>query len=67
MGKYLGIIIGAIIVLLGIKGIWCWWGDFLTVLRGSIPAMFILGGAIAVIAGISEIKDETASKKEEKK
>lgn len=67
MGKYLGVIIGAIIVLLGIKGIWCWWGDFLTLLRGSIPAMFILGGAIAVIAGVSEIKDEISSKKEEKK
>ena len=67
MGKYLGVIIGAIIVLLGIKGIWCWWGDFLTVLKGSLPAMFILGGAIAVIAGISEIRDEASSKKQEKK
>ena len=67
MGKYLGVIIGAIIVLLGIKGIWCWWGDFLTVLKGSLPAMFILGGAIAVIAGVSEIRDEASSKKQEKK
>lgn len=64
MGKYLGVIIGTIVVLLGLKGIMCWWGDFLTVLRGSLPAMFIFGGAIAVIAGISEIKDELSSKKE---
>lgn len=67
MGKYAGIIIGAIIVLLGIRGIWCWWSDFLTVLKGSLPAMLILGGAIAVIAGASEIRDELSSKKEEKK
>lgn len=67
MGKYLGIIIGAIIALLGLKGILCWRGDFLTVLKGSVPAMLIFAGAIAVIAGISELKDELSSKKEEKK
>ena len=66
MGKYLGVIIGAVVALLGLKGIMCWRGDFLTVLRGSLPAMFIFGGAIAVIAGISEIKDELSSKKEGK-
>lgn len=67
MGKYLGVVIGAIIVLLGASFLIGWWGDFLTVLRGSLPAMFILGGAIAVIAGLSEIRDELSSKKEEKK
>lgn len=63
MGKYLGVVIGAIIVLLGFRGLACWWGDFLTVLRGSFPAMFILAGAIAVIAGLSEIRDQLSSKK----
>lgn len=67
MGKYLGVIIGAIIVLLGLRGLLIWWGDFLTVLRGSVPAMFILAGAIAVIAGFSEIRDEVSSKKKEEK
>ena len=66
MGKYLGVIIGAIIVLIGLKGILCWWGDFLMVLRGSVPAMLIFGGAIAVIAGLSEIRDEISSKREER-
>lgn len=63
MGKYLGIVIGAVIVLLGLRGIICWWGDFLTVLKGSLPAMLILAGTIAVIAGLSEIRDEFSSKK----
>lgn len=67
MGKYLGLIIGAIIVLLGLKGILCWRADLLTVLKGSVPAILILAGAIAIIAGFSEIKDEFSSKKEEKK
>ncbi|MBI4974405.1 MAG: hypothetical protein HZC19_01110 [Candidatus Omnitrophica bacterium] len=66
MGKYLSVIIGAVVSLLGLWGLIIWWGDFLLVLRGSIPAMLIFGGAIAVIAGLSEIKDELASKKEEK-
>ncbi|MDO8535566.1 MAG: hypothetical protein Q7S30_00930 [Candidatus Omnitrophota bacterium] len=67
MSKYLGIVIGCIAALLGIRGLISWWGDLLTVLRGSLPVIFILGGAIAVIAGLSEMKDENSSKKEEKK
>ncbi|MDP3730323.1 MAG: hypothetical protein Q8R14_02210 [Candidatus Omnitrophota bacterium] len=63
MSKYLGIVIGVIAVLLGLKGLISWWGDLLTVLRGSLPLVFILGGAIAVIAAFSEIKDEISSKK----
>ena len=67
MGKYLSVIIGAIVALLGLWGLLAWWCDFMLVLRGSVPAMLIFGGVIAVIAGISEIKDELASKKEEEK
>ena len=67
MGKYLSVIIGAAVVLLGLIGLFGWWGDFLMVLRGSVPAMLIFGGVIAVIAGLSEIKDELASKKKEEK
>lgn len=66
MGKYLGVIMGAVIVLLGIKGTLSWWPDFVTVLKGSIPVILILAGAIAVIAGISEIRDELSSKEKNK-
>jgi hypothetical protein len=64
MSKYLGIAIGTVVVILGFHGLCLWWGDFLAILKGSLPAIFILGGAIAVTAGISEIKDEISSKKE---
>lgn len=67
MGKYMSIIVGSIIALLGLWGLIAWWNDFLLVLRGLIPAMLIFGGVIAVIAGLSEIRDELASKKEENK
>ena len=63
MSKYFGIVIGIIAVLLGLKGLIAWRGDLLAVLRGSLPAVFILGGAIAVIAALSEIKDEISSKR----
>jgi len=67
MNKYAGVVIGAIVVLLGIAGLIRWSYAFIIILKGTIPAMMIFGGAIAVIAGLSEIKDETQSKKEEKK
>ena len=67
MSKYLGIVIGVIALLLGLKGLCGWWSDFVVVLRGSLPVIFILGGAIAVIAGLSEIKDEISSKREDKR
>jgi hypothetical protein len=66
VGKYLGVIIGVVTVLLGLKCMICWRSDIVTVLKGSLPAILILGGAIAVIAGIIEIKDEISSKKEGK-
>ena len=67
MAKYLGIVIGLVAVILGLKGLIAWRGDLLTVLKGSLPAIFILIGVIAVIAAISEIKDEIFSKRADKR
>lgn len=67
MGKYLSVVIGTIVTLIGLLALVGWRYDFMTVLKGSIPAMLIFGGAIAVIAGLSELKDEEAAKKTENK
>lgn len=67
MGKYISVIGGVVAVLLGVWGIIGWWGYFIKVLQGTVPAMLIFGGLIAVFLGVSEIKDELAAKKEEKK
>jgi hypothetical protein len=64
MSKYLGIVIGVIAVIAGVAGAVSWQSDILTMIRGSMPVIFVLGGVIAVIAGLSEIKDEISSKKE---
>ena len=63
MSKYLGVIIGAAVAVVGLIGLLAWWPEFITLLKGSIPAILILAGAIAVVAGFSEIKDEFSPKK----
>ena len=67
MGKYLSVAIGAVIAILGLIGMARWWAAFILIVKGSVPIMLVFAGVIAVIAGISELKDELASKKEEKK
>lgn len=67
MGKVLSIVLGASAALAGLILLISWWGWFLRGLMAVIPAMLIFGGIIALIAGVSEIKDAIQSRKEEKK
>ena len=48
---------GAIAAALGLVGLVIWWGQFLMVLSGIVPAMLLLGGALAVYLGFDELKD----------
>jgi cell division protein FtsB len=48
---------GAIAAALGLVGVVIWWGQFLMVLTGIIPAMLLLGGALAIYLGFDELKD----------
>jgi len=57
MGKILSLLIGAIITVLGLILLMAWWYEFMFVVRGVLPLFLILGGVIAVLAGISEFKD----------
>ena len=67
MGKYYSVIGGLIFMVLGLIGLIVWFDLFIKALQASIPALFILGGLISFIAGISEIKDSAASQQEEEK
>ena len=49
---------GVIGLVLGIIGIICWWGQFITLLMGGIPIVLILSGALAAYLGFEEIKDK---------
>jgi len=61
------IIGGLVAVVIGL--IWFFggqlWYELWLVIKGVLPAMLVGGGAIAIIAGVSSIKDKMASKKEE--
>ena len=48
---------GAIGALLGIIGMAVWFKPFLQLLAGSIPAMLLLGGCLALYLGFDELKD----------
>ncbi|MBF0199251.1 MAG: hypothetical protein HQL32_16165 [Planctomycetes bacterium] len=48
---------GSIAALLGILGIIQWWNNFGDVLRGSIPLLLLVGGFVAVSAGLQMKKE----------
>lgn len=54
LGGLLALIVGIIFIVL-------WFGLFVKGVMAVLPAMFILGGALAVYLGIEEIKDKKAS------
>ena len=49
---------GVVALVLGVIGIICWWGEFIILLKGGVPLMLILGGALAAYLGYEEIKDK---------
>lgn len=67
MGKILSVVGGAVAIVIGVVLIFAWALAFKLGLEFLVMLILILGGLIAMIAGISEIKDSIAAKKEEKK
>lgn len=64
MGKFVAIIGGLIAMAGGIYlAIFVWWREFYELVFGSIPPLLILFGLIALVAGISSIKDKKRIKK----
>jgi hypothetical protein len=52
---------GIIALIVGIIFIIQWFGLFIKGLMATLPALFILGGALATYLGIEELKDKSAS------
>lgn len=62
----MGVLIGGLVALiLGVIGMTKLYGSFWIVLKGTVPAMLILGGLASIGVGVSSIKDKIAAKKEE--
>jgi hypothetical protein len=61
VSNILGIIIGAVVAILGaILLIFCWWSSFVVVFKGILPILLILVGVGVFIYFISEIKSKVA-------
>ena len=56
---------GIIASLLGLAGLIGWWQEFVAILQGAIPPLLLVGGLIAIYAGITSVKDEIATRREE--
>ena len=65
MGKIVSIIGGTAAIVVGIMFVFVWNEAFVLGLQFLAMLILAMGGSIAVIAGVSEIKDSLAAKKEE--
>lgn len=60
------IILGGIVaIILGALGLINWWLLFLKALAALVPFILVVGGVLAVIVGISSIKEKMEEKREE--
>lgn len=55
---------GLVAVALGLIGLGLWWHQFFDLLKGGIPLLLLLGGALAVYLGFEETKDKFFKKGE---
>lgn len=53
---------GLVAVILGIVGIVVFFGDFLAILKGGVPLLLLLFGALAVYLGFEEVRDRFTEK-----
>jgi hypothetical protein len=55
---------GGIALLLGVILLIFWWWDFLTMVKGLIPIILLVGGGFAAYSGYDEIKEKMAGEPE---
>ena len=49
---------GMAALLLGVIGLFGWWDEFIWLIKGSLPPVLILAGALAAYLGSEELKDK---------
>ncbi|MBI4323266.1 MAG: hypothetical protein HY596_03210 [Candidatus Omnitrophica bacterium] len=57
MGKYLTVILGLAAMACGAWGIRATWPLLWRAIQAMVPALFFLGGGLAVLVGLGEIRD----------
>ncbi|HPN66468.1 MAG TPA: hypothetical protein PLV09_03525 [Candidatus Omnitrophota bacterium] len=67
MSKYLSVIGGLAAIILGVAGLVSWWEEYIVgFLKSGLVLVLLLGGLLALLAGIGEIRDSLEEKKEKK-
>jgi hypothetical protein len=67
VSKYLSVIGGLAAIILGVAGLVNWWEEYIAgFLKSGLVLVLLLGGVLALLAGIGEIKDSLEEKKEKK-
>ena len=67
MGRYLAILGGLISMICGvILVLFVWWREFYELIFGIIPPFLFFAGLIAIVAGITSLKDAKRTEKLEK-
>ena len=58
---------GIVAMIIGVIGVIGWWSDFLRILKGMIPIILVLGGALAIYLGIEDTKAKSVTPAPEEK
>ncbi len=67
MGALIGGIVAVVLAVLIVLQYPGWWQIFLKALGVTVPVLLLLGGIIAIAAGISDLKDRAEEQKEKEK
>jgi hypothetical protein len=57
LGGVAAVVVGVILLIF-------WWWDFITILKGMIPVILLVGGGFAAYSGYDEIKEKMAAEPE---
>jgi hypothetical protein len=60
----LAVLLGLVFAVAGAFGVYFWKADLVIVFKGLLPFLFLVGGAISVVAGITSIAESFESKPE---
>lgn len=58
MKGYGEILVGLLLVVLGVAGIWYFRVDVLTIIKGVIGIIVLLVGAVFLMIGVSDVRDK---------
>lgn len=56
MGRGLCVVAGVLSIAVGVAGLFYWWPSFLLLLKAMLPPILVMGGLVAVAAGLMKVR-----------